>query len=97
MEPKYYQDTENLEEIKNGGFNISGLDSQAVKIIDACMQISSGNNPRDLLALAHWARKELNMRTTPQVMLAVASKMENTKQFVRKYVSLVSSRADEVK
>jgi 60 kDa SS-A/Ro ribonucleoprotein len=97
VEPKYYQDTENLESLKNGDFNINGLDEQAVKIINACMQIASSDNPRDLLALAHWARKELNMRTTPQVMLAVASKMEGTKQFVRKYVPLVASRADEVK
>lgn len=97
VEPKYYQDTENLEELRNGNFNISGLDEQAVKIIDACMQIANGDSPRDLLALAHWARKELNMRTTPQVMLAVAAKMEETKKFVRKYVPLVASRADEVK
>lgn len=97
VEPKYYQDTENLDDLKNKEFNTEGLDEQAVKIINACLEIANGENPRDLLALAHWARKELNMRTTPQIMLAVAANHENTKQFVRKYVPLVSSRADEVK
>jgi hypothetical protein len=97
VEPRFYQDTENLEELRNGNFNVDGLDEQAVKIISACMQVASGDNPRDLLALAHWARKELNMRTTPQVMVAVAANMESTKQFVRRYVPLVASRADEVK
>lgn len=97
VEPKYYQDIENLEELKNKEFNISNLDEQAVKIINACFEIANGDNPRDLLALAHWARKELNMRTTPQIMLAVAAKNENTKQFVRKYVPMISTRADEVK
>jgi 60 kDa SS-A/Ro ribonucleoprotein len=97
VEPKYYKDTENLEELKNGNFNIVGLDEQAVKIINACVEIAESDNPRDLLALAHWARKELGMRTTPQIMVAVAAKTERTKKFVRKYVPLVACRADEVK
>jgi len=97
VEPKYYKDTENLEQLKKGNFSTDGLDEQAVRIINACIEVARGENPRDLLALAHWARKELKMRTTPQVMVAVAAKFERTKPFVRKYVPLVSTRADDVK
>jgi hypothetical protein len=97
VEPRYYADNSNLEALKKGEFNHDGLDEQAIKIIDACVQVAEGDNPRDLLALAHWARTELNMRTTPQIMLSVAAKCLNTKQYVRKYVPLVARRADEVK
>jgi len=97
VEPKYYKDTENLEKLKKGDFSTEGLDEQAVRIINACMEVAQGENPRDLLALAHWARTELKMRTTPQIMLAVAANFEKTKPFVRKYVPLVSTRADDVK
>lgn len=97
VEPKFYHDTEKPEDLKNREFSTEGLDEQAIKIINACFEIADGKSPRDLLALANWARNELNMRTTPQIMLAVAANHENTKQFVRKYVPLISSRADEVK
>lgn len=96
VEPKYYKDTKNLNELKNRDFNTAGLDEQAVKIVNACFEIAEGSSPKDLLALAHWARVELNMRTTPQVMLAVAAKHENTKRYVRRYVPLVARRADDV-
>jgi len=96
VEPKYYKDTENPSELKVREFNTNGLDDQAVKIINACFEVASGHSPRDLLALAHWARVELNMRTTPQVMLAVAANHENTKRFVRRYVPLITRRADDV-
>jgi len=97
VEPKYYADTEKVEDLKKRNFSTKGLDEQAVKIINACFEIADGENPRDLLALAHWARTELNMRTTPQIMLAVAANCGKTKSFVRKYVPLISKRADEVK
>lgn len=97
VEPKYYADTEKVEDLKKRNFSTEGLDEQAVKIINACFEIADGKNPRDLLALAHWARVELNMRTTPQIMLAVAANSEKTKPFVRKYVPFISKRADEVK
>lgn len=96
-EPKFYADVDNLEELKKRSFSVDGLDEQAVKILNACFQVAEGDNPRDLLALAHWARKELNMRTTPQIMLAVAAHCAKTKSFVRKYVQDVALRADEVK
>lgn len=96
-EPKYYADAEKVSELKERDFNTDGLDEQAIKILNASFAVAEGENPRDLLALAYWARKELNMRTTPQILLAVAGKCLNTKQFVRNYVPKIAMRADEVK
>lgn len=97
VEPRYYSDETDLEALKKGEFNHKDLDEQAIKIIDACTMVAEGDNPRDLLALAYWARTELHMRTTPQIMLAVAAKCVKTKQYVRKYVPRIAQRADEVK
>ena len=97
VEPKYYNDVEDLDKIKKGDFSGEGLDEQAINIINACIEVCLGDNPRDILALAHWARTELRMRTTPQVMVAVAAHYEKSKPFVREYVSKVALRADDVK
>ncbi len=97
IEPNYYNDIKNIKELKSHVFNINGLDEQAIKIINSCFKIADGNMPQDLLSLAHWARAEMNMRTLPLVMLAVAAKSNKTKQWVRKYVSLIARRADGVK
>jgi hypothetical protein len=96
VEPKYHPDTLNPKDLREGNYNVEDLDEQAVKIIEACKEIARGPSPRDLLALAHWARVEMNMRTTPQVMLAVAANCVGTKPFVRRYVSRISRRADDV-
>src|SRR5574342_1220751 len=97
VEPKFHVDTKNVDELKKHKFNTVGLDEQAVDILNACFQVAEGSDPRDLLAIAHWARKELNMRTTPQIMLAVAAHCVQTKPFVRKYVVDIAQRADEVR
>jgi hypothetical protein len=97
VEPNYYKDAENVEELKNREFNTTGLDEQAIKIINASLEIAQGDNPRDLLSLAHWARTELNMRTTPLILLAIAAKSAKTKQWVRAYVPRIARRADGVK
>lgn len=96
VEPKYHPDTLNPKELREGTYNTEDLDEQAVRIIEACRKIASGPNPKDLLSLAHWARVEMNMRTTPQVMLAVAANCGGTKPFVRRYVSRIARRADDV-
>jgi len=96
VEPKYHPDTLDPKKLRDGDYNVEDLDEQAVKIIEACREIARGPNPKDLLALAHWARVEMNMRTTPQVMLAVAANSAGTKPFVRRYVPRISRRADDV-
>jgi hypothetical protein len=66
-------------------------------IINTAIEIAQSDNPRDLLAIAHWARKELRLRTTPQILMAVAAHCPETKQYVRSYCPKVINRADELK
>lgn len=96
-EPKYYPDDKNLEEYKLAGFNIMGLDEQAVRIINSCIEVASSDHPQDLLSIAHWCRKEMHMRTTPAVMLAVAAKCSETKTGVRLYAKRICQRPDDIK
>lgn len=96
VEPKYHPDTLDPKKLRDGDYSTDNLDEQAVKIIEACREIARGPNPKDLLSLAHWARVEMNMRTTPQIMLAVAANTGGTKPFVRRYVPRISRRADDV-
>jgi hypothetical protein len=75
----------------------AGLSAEAALVLETAREIARGDNPRDLLALAHWARVEMNIRTTPQVLLAVAAHEPKTKPFVRQYARKIVRRADEVR
>jgi hypothetical protein len=89
-EPTYYGDTPGAERRE-------GLSDEATLVVDTALEIARGPNPRDLLALALWARSEMNIRTTPQVLLAVAANEPATKPFVRAYTPKVVQRADELR
>ena len=94
-EPKYYPtDSPNTQGYQ---YNDNDLDDQAKNIIQTAMEIAESDSPADLLKIAHWARKEMRMRTTPQILLAVAANMNQTKPFVRLYSSRIIQRADELK
>ncbi len=89
-EPQYYGDTPGAE-------RLPGLSDEATLVVSTAVEIARGPNPRDLLALALWARSEMNIRTTPQVLLAVAANEVATKPFVRAYTPKVVQRADELR
>lgn len=95
-EPKYYSTD---PEAMNRGYNYdeSDFDEHAQLIINTAHEIAESESPRDLLAIAHWARKEMKLRTTPQVLVAVAAQCADTKQYVRSYCPKVIQRADELK
>lgn len=95
-EPRYYPtDTSALK--RDYVYNDEDLDNQARMIIQTAMEIAESDSPSDLVKIAHWARTEMRMRTTPQVLLAVAAHMNDTKEFVREYCTKVIRRADEIK
>lgn len=101
-EPKFYPTDPQIRRDADG--NIIGhqycaddLDEQAQMIINTAMEIAESESPRDLLAIARWAREELKMRTIPQVLVAVAAEHSQTKQFVRSYCPKIIQRADELK
>ncbi|RMH71566.1 MAG: TROVE domain-containing protein [Gemmatimonadetes bacterium] len=85
-EPKYYELT------------VAGdLSESAGLIISTAQEIAQSEHPRDLLLLAHWARSAMRIRTTPQILLAIAANDEKTKPFVRQYCPRIIQRADEVR
>lgn len=96
-EPKYYTDDLKAKESSESGYNKEGLDEQAIRIIEACIKVCEGENPRDVLALANWARSELNMRTTPCVMTAVAARCIKARPWIKHYVGKVAQRPDDIK
>lgn len=53
-------------------------------------------DPKFPLQLAAFARNELYLRTTPQVLLAEAANIEESKPFIREYTPKIVKRADEL-
>ncbi|MBI5512338.1 MAG: TROVE domain-containing protein [Deltaproteobacteria bacterium] len=75
----------------------TGVTAQARELLETAHAVARGPTPRDLLVVALWARTELHLRTTPQVLLAVAAQEPATKGFVRGYTPRVVQRADELR
>lgn len=80
-----------------GFANCEELDDVAQEVMACAVDIANGNTPEDLLIVAHWLRTDMNIRMTPQVLLVLASRLDATKQFVRKYAPSIVIRPDEVK
>jgi hypothetical protein len=73
------------------------LDEVAREVVATAIDVAGGDKPEDLLAIANWLRNEMNIRLTPQVLLVIASKMDNTKSLVRRYAPVIVKRPDEIK
>ena len=56
----------------------------------------AATDPKFVLQLAAWARNELYLRTTPQVLLTEAANIQACKPFVREYTPKIVRRADEL-
>jgi 60 kDa SS-A/Ro ribonucleoprotein len=95
-EPKYYP-TDPVAQKREYTYDETDIDAHAQMIINTATEIAKSDNPRDLLAIANWARKEMKIRTTPQVLLAVAAHCDETKKYVRDYCKKIIERADELK
>lgn len=77
--------------------SFDGIDDLSVEIISTVWNICESKNPRDALAIANWLRNEMNIRTTPQVILVICSRHPATQKFIREYASKIIIRPDEVK
>lgn len=53
-------------------------------------------DPKFVLQLAAYARNEIYLRTTPQVLLVEAANIEECKPFVKEYTPKIVKRADEL-
>lgn len=72
------------------------LTGSAKVIVETALAVANGDNPRDLLAIAHWLRKEGHCRQTPLVLLACAAASKSCQRFVRGYAPQIIRRADEI-
>jgi hypothetical protein len=70
----------------------SKISADIVKDISEVARI----DPKFPLQLAAWARNDLYLRTTPQVILVEAANIEACKPFVREYTPKIVKRADEL-
>lgn len=109
-EPKYYDPNRPAAEfwkellstgkISSAPKDENGLTAQAKELLETAMAVAKGDHPEDLLIVAAWMRdpKEgLKLRTTPQILLALAASNPKTKEFVRRYTPAVIKRADELR
>lgn len=109
-EPKYYDTNRScaaflIELLSTGKISSTikdetGLTEQAREVLETVTAVANGDTPEDLLIVASWARDTengLKLRTTPQVMLALAAAHPKTKAFVPKYATAIIKRADEIR
>jgi len=75
-------------------FYKKGADTASAIIAD--IQEVAKVDPKFILQLAAYARNDIYMRTTPQVLLAEASRIDACKSFVRAYTPKIVKRPDEV-
>ncbi len=109
-EPTYYSETGSLKDLEhsakinhhlqNAGFkkhNTDNLFLRSRELLSSAIAVARSKHPRDVLAIGHWLRREMNIRTTPCVLLAIAASQVKTKPFVREYCSKIICRADELR
>ncbi len=109
-EPKYYDSNRPVEAFFSELFSTGrisstivdemGLTEQAREVLETAVAVAEGETPEDLLVVAAWARDTkdgLKLRSTPQIMLALAAAHPKTKAFVPKYATSIIRRADEIR
>ncbi|HZZ79992.1 MAG TPA: TROVE domain-containing protein [Gemmataceae bacterium] len=109
-EPKYYDSSRSFAEfyiellttgrISSKIVDEKGLTEQAREVLETATAAANGDSPEDLLVIAAWARDTQNglkLRSTPQIMLALAAAHPKTKPFVPKYATAIMRRADEIR
>ena len=81
----------------NGFADCEEIDDVAREVVATAIAVANSDRPEDLLAIARWLRNDAYIRLTPQVLLVVASRIDATKPFVRKYAPHIAVRPDEIK
>jgi hypothetical protein len=109
-EPKYYDSNRSpaafYRELLTTGriastiVDETGLTEQAREIVETATAVANSASPEDLLVILAWARDTehgLKLRSTPQVLLALAAAHPKTRPLVPKYATAVLRRADEIR
>ncbi len=82
---------------KLGSLNAVGLDDTSREVLATAVSVANSDHPEDLLIIANWLRNAMNIRLTPQILLAVASGAAGCQPFVRKYAPKIAVRPDDIK
>jgi 60 kDa SS-A/Ro ribonucleoprotein len=80
-------------------YNDFCLDDRGRDILAAALAVARGDRPEDLLVIAHWARQELNMRLSPQLLFVAAARVirvENQPSPLIRYLPKIASRPDDL-
>lgn len=85
-EPSYYGG--NAKDSKD-------LTDKSRDVIKTAAAVANSDNPEDLWVICKWAREELHMRTTPNVLAAIGCKITATKPWARVSIPAIAQRADE--
>lgn len=95
-EPTFYKAA---PKVGANSFNLSSLEPLAQEVIQTAAQTLTSGQPSDVLKIAAWARKELNLRSTPPILLALAatSGVFAGSGEVREYCKRVVQRPDEAR
>jgi hypothetical protein len=109
-EPKYYDSNRSPAQfyaellttgrIASAIVDETGLTEQAREVLETATAVAKGESPEDLLVIAARARDTengLKLRATPQILLALAAAMPQTRPFVPKYATAIMRRADEIR
>lgn len=109
-EPKYYDSNRSAvdfyaELFSTGSISSTivdqlGLTEQAREVLETATAVAKSGTPEDLLVIAAWARDTkdgLKLRSTPQILLALAAAHPQTKEFVPRYATSIMRRADEIR
>jgi len=109
-EPKYYDSNRSYETfaaelrlhgcIRSTILDDMGLTEQANEVISTAIEVANSDNPEALLLIAAWARDRVNglkLRSTPQVLLAIAAACPKTKPYVARYATSIIQRPDEIR
>lgn len=85
--------------LKNGdplAVHTAGLTTQAVDILKAVVETAEAE-PDMLLRLACYARNEMHVRLTPQIILALAAAVPEARAHLRHFTPKIVVRPDEIK
>ncbi len=109
-EPKYYDSNRSAADfyaellmtgrISSTIVDETGLTEQAREVLETATAVANSDFPEDLLIVAAWARDTANglkLRSTPQILLALAAAHSKTRAFVPKYGTAIMQRADEIR
>lgn len=97
-EPGFFPDKE-PSKLSLKSYNVLALDQRGRDLFEAALKVAQGDQPEDLLIIAHWARQDLNMRLAPQLLFVAAARtirVSHEASPLIRYLPKIASRPDDL-